>query len=67
MTRLTKFGHFTLHYVDAVVMPNLSQPLLGMNVLKQFRVKQNNGQMRLSRNYQEIFNQVFGTKVNASA
>lgn len=46
-----KFGHFTLHYVDAVVMPNLSQPLLGMNVLKQFRVEQDNGQMRLSRKY----------------
>jgi clan AA aspartic protease (TIGR02281 family) len=46
-----KFGNFTLHYVDAVVMPNLSQPLLGMNVLKQFRVEQDNGQMRLSRKY----------------
>jgi clan AA aspartic protease (TIGR02281 family) len=46
-----KFGNFTLRYVDAVVMPNLSQPLLGMNVLKQFRVEQDNGQMRLSRKY----------------
>lgn len=46
-----KFGSFTLKYVDAVVMPNLSQPLLGMNVLKQFRVEQDNGQMRLSRKY----------------
>jgi len=46
-----KFGHFTLHYVDAVVMPNLGQPLLGMNVLKQFRVEQDNGQMRVSRKY----------------
>lgn len=46
-----KFGHFTLRYVDAVLMPNLSQPLLGMNVLKQFRVEQDNGQMRLSRKY----------------
>jgi len=46
-----KFGNFTLHYVDAVVMPNLAQPLLGMNVLKQFRVEQDNGQMRLSRKY----------------
>jgi aspartyl protease family protein len=46
-----KFGHFTLHYVDAVVMPNLGTPLLGMNVLKQFRVEQDNGQMRLSRKY----------------
>jgi clan AA aspartic protease (TIGR02281 family) len=46
-----KFGHFILRNVDAVVMSNLSQPLLGMNVLKQFRVEQENGQMRLSRKY----------------
>lgn len=46
-----RFGHFTLRYVQAVVVPNLSQPLLGMNVLKQFRVEQDNGQMRLSRKY----------------
>jgi aspartyl protease family protein len=46
-----KIGNFTLRYVDAVVMPNLGQPLLGMNVLKQFRVEQDNGQMRLSKKY----------------
>ncbi len=46
-----RFGSFTLRYVEAVVMPNLSQPLLGMNVLRQFRVEQDNGQMRLSRKY----------------
>lgn len=46
-----KVGHFTLRYVQAVVVPNLSQPLLGMNVLKQFRVEQDNGEMRLSRKY----------------
>lgn len=46
-----RIGNFTLRYVDAVVQPNLSQPLLGMNVLKQFRVEQDNGQMRLSRKY----------------
>jgi clan AA aspartic protease (TIGR02281 family) len=46
-----KIGNFTLHYVDAVMQPNLGQPLLGMNVLKQFRVEQDNGQMRLSRKY----------------
>ncbi|ADE10514.1 TIGR02281 family clan AA aspartic protease [Sideroxydans lithotrophicus] len=46
-----KFGNFTLRYVQAVVMPNLSQPLLGMNVLKQFRVEQDNGEMRLSKKY----------------
>ncbi len=46
-----KLGHFTLHYVDAVVMPNLGSPLLGMNVLKQFRVEQDNGQLRLFKKY----------------
>lgn len=46
-----KIGHFTLRYVEAVIQPNLSQPLLGMNVLKQFRVEQDNGQMRLSKKY----------------
>lgn len=46
-----KFGNFTLHYVQALVAPNLSQPLLGMNVLKRFHVEQDNGQMRLSRKY----------------
>jgi clan AA aspartic protease (TIGR02281 family) len=46
-----KIGQFTLRYVDAVVQPNLGQPLLGMNVLKQFRVEQDNGQMRLSKKY----------------
>jgi clan AA aspartic protease (TIGR02281 family) len=46
-----KIGNFTLRYVDAVVQPNLGKPLLGMNVLKQFRVEQDNGQMRLSKKY----------------
>ncbi len=46
-----KFGNFTLHSVQAMVVPNLNQPLLGMNVLKRFRVEQDNGQMRLSRKY----------------
>ncbi len=46
-----KFGHFTLHFVQAMVVPNLSQPLLGMNVLKRFRMEQDNGQLRLSRKY----------------
>jgi clan AA aspartic protease (TIGR02281 family) len=46
-----KIGNFTLYNVETSVMPNLSQPLLGMNVLKQFRVEQDNGQMRLSRKY----------------
>jgi aspartyl protease family protein len=46
-----RFGNFTLTNVDAIIAPNLSQPLLGMNVLKRFRVEQDNGQMRLSKKY----------------
>ena len=42
-----KFGTFTLKNVEAMISPNLSQPLLGMNVLKQFRVEQDSGEMRL--------------------
>ena len=45
------FGNFNLQYVDALVAPNLDQPLLGMNVLRQFRVEQADGQMRLTRIY----------------
>ena len=46
-----KFGSFTLREVEAVIAPNLGQPLLGMNVLKRFRVEQDGGQMRLSKKY----------------
>lgn len=42
-----KFGTFTLKNVEALISPNLGQPLLGMNVLKQFRVEQDSGEMRL--------------------
>lgn len=42
------FGSFTLTNVAASIAPNLEQPLLGMNVLKQFRVEQDSGEMRLS-------------------
>ncbi len=45
------FGGFTLQDVDALVAPNLTQPLLGMNVLSRFHVDQGNSQMRLTRNY----------------
>lgn len=50
ISKLT-FGRFTLRNVQAVVQPNLTQPLLGMNVLRQFRVEQDEGQMRLSKKY----------------
>lgn len=46
-----KFGSFTVRNVEVVIAPNLSQPLLGMNVLKRFRVEQDGGQMRLSKRY----------------
>lgn len=51
MIQKLKIGSITMHSVEAVLMPNLGQPLLGMNVLKQFRVEQENGQMRLLRKY----------------
>lgn len=43
------FGKFILRNVEAVIVPNLSQPLLGMNVLSRFNVEQRNGQMILTR------------------
>ncbi len=45
------FGGFTLYYVDAIVAPNLNQPLLGMNVLKQFHIEQDGNQLHISRSY----------------
>ena len=44
-----KFGTFTLKDVVAIIAPNLDQPLLGMNVLKQFRIEQDSDEMRLSK------------------
>lgn len=46
-----KFGSFTLRNVEVMIAPNLSQPLLGMNVLKRFHVEQDGGEMRLSKRY----------------
>lgn len=46
-----RFGKFILRDVEAVVTPNLSQPLLGMNVLSRFKIEQQNGQMILTRPY----------------
>jgi len=43
-----KFGSFTLKNIEAIIAPNLSQPLLGMNVLKQFRIEQDGGEMRIT-------------------
>jgi clan AA aspartic protease, TIGR02281 family len=44
-----KFGPFLMKDVTATIVPNLSQPLLGMNVLQQFRIEQDNGEMRISK------------------
>ena len=49
--RELKFGPFTVRNVDVMIAPNLSQPLLGMNVLKRYRVEQDGGEMRLSKRY----------------
>lgn len=43
-----KLGSFLIENVAAVVVPNLSEPLLGMNVLEQFNIVQDHGQMRIS-------------------
>jgi clan AA aspartic protease (TIGR02281 family) len=43
-----KIGSFIIEEVAAVVVPNLSEPLLGMNVLQQFNIVQDHGQMRIS-------------------
>lgn len=43
-----QFGPFVIKDVPALIQPNLSQPLLGMNVLQHFKVEQNSGEMSLS-------------------
>lgn len=42
------FGKYSLRNVRALIMPNLAQPLLGMNVLNQFKVKHDKGMMIIS-------------------
>ena len=46
-----QFGPFVVNDVAAVIMPSLSQPLLGMNVLQLFKIAQEKGEMHIS--YQE--------------
>jgi clan AA aspartic protease (TIGR02281 family) len=43
-----KFGPFLLKNVSATIVPNLDQPLMGMNVLQQFKIEQENGEMKIS-------------------
>lgn len=46
-----KFGNFVFRDVNAVISPTLDKPLLGMTVLKRFRIDQDNGQMRFTKKY----------------
>lgn len=43
-----EFGPFRVENIPAVIAPNLGQPLFGMNVLRNFKVEQHNGEMRIS-------------------
>ncbi|ESS72648.1 clan AA aspartic protease, TIGR02281 family [Methyloglobulus morosus KoM1] len=43
-----QFGPFYIEDVAAVIVPNLNQPLLGMNVLQLFKVAQEKGEMHIS-------------------
>lgn len=43
-----KFGPFIIKNVTAVLQTNLAQPLLGMNILQNFKIEQNYGEMKLS-------------------
>ncbi len=42
------FGPFQLSNVEAIILPNLGQPLLGMNALQRFNLKQEHGEMSIS-------------------
>jgi len=43
------FGPFMMKDVPAIIIPNLDQPLLGMNVLQQFKIEHDKGEMRISK------------------
>ena len=42
------FGIFTIQKVKAMILPNLKQPLLGMNVLTKFHVEHAKGIMKIT-------------------
>ena len=42
------FGPFFIDNVSVVIAPNLTHPLMGMNVLQLFKIAQEKGEMRLS-------------------
>lgn len=41
-------GPFLLRELTVLILPNLTQPLLGMNALKQFNITQENDEMRIT-------------------
>ncbi len=43
-----QFGPFVIQDVAAAIVPNLDQPLLGMNVLQLFKIGQENSEMQIS-------------------
>jgi len=43
-----KFGPFLIKNAAATISPNLTQPLLGMSALQQFKMEQENGELRIS-------------------
>ncbi len=43
-----RFGPFQLENIKAMILPNLEQPLLGMDVLERFNIEQDHGEMRIS-------------------
>lgn len=43
-----KLGDFLIRDVEAVIVPNLAQPLLGMNVLQRFSISQEGDRMRIT-------------------
>lgn len=43
-----KLGDFVIRNAQTVIVPNLGQPLLGMNILQQFNISQENGEMHIS-------------------
>lgn len=43
-----KLGDLSFKNVTAAIVPKLSQPLLGMNVLNHFNIEQKDGEMRLT-------------------
>jgi len=42
-----RFGDYTIKNIVATLAPNLTQPLLGMNVLSRYRIEQSKQEMRI--------------------